>query len=101
MDVFRRIVEEVRSVAATEGVELGSDVVERHEAFCRSLEPDSYSSLHHDLVNGRHMELEALHGEVVRRARSNRVPVAVTETIYALLRPWAIRNERAVPPRSP
>ncbi|HET7869412.1 MAG TPA: ketopantoate reductase C-terminal domain-containing protein [Actinomycetota bacterium] len=42
------------------------------------------------------MELEALHGEVVRRARSNRVPVAVTETIYGLLRPWAVRNERGV-----
>jgi 2-dehydropantoate 2-reductase len=87
-------------VAAAEGVELGGDVVERHEAFCRSLEPDSCSSLHHDLMNGRRMELEALHGEVVRRARSYSVPVAVTETMYGLLRPWAIRNERGVPPRA-
>jgi 2-dehydropantoate 2-reductase len=95
MDTFRYIVEEVSAVAAAEGVELGTDVVERHEAFARSLEADSFSSLHHDLVHGRRMELEALHGEVVRRARSHGTPVPVCETVYGLLRPWALRNERA------
>lgn len=95
MDVFRRIVEEVRAVAAAEGVDLGGDVLDRHEAFSRSLEPDSFSSLHYDLTRGRRMELEALHGEVVRRARSHGMPVPVCETVYALLRPWAVRNERA------
>jgi 2-dehydropantoate 2-reductase len=95
MHTFRHIVDEVRAVAAAEGVELGRDVVERHVAFARSLEAGSFSSLYHDLVHGRRMELEALHGEVVRRARSHGVPVPVCETIYGLLRPWALRNERA------
>jgi len=95
MDAFRRIVEEVRAVAAAEEVDLGADVVDRHEAFSRSLEPDSFSSLHYDLTHGRRMELEALHGEVVRRARSHGMRVPVCETVYALLRPWAVRNEGA------
>lgn len=98
MDVFRRIVEEVRAVAAAEGVRLGDDVIERHEAFARSLEPDTFSSLHHDLTHGRRMELDALQGEVVRRGRAHGVAVPVTETVYGLLRPWAVRNERGMHP---
>jgi 2-dehydropantoate 2-reductase len=95
MELFRRIVEEVRLVAAAEGVDLGEDVTERHEAFSGSLEPESASSLHHDLVHGNRMELEALHGDVVRRARTHGIPVPMCETVYALLRPSAIRHERA------
>jgi 2-dehydropantoate 2-reductase len=93
MEMFLRIAEEVRAVAAAEGVELGDDATSRYEAFVRSLEPDVYSSLHEDLVNGHRMELEALHGSVVRRAREHGVAVPVSETVYALLRPWAIQNE--------
>jgi ketopantoate reductase len=41
------------------------------------------------------MELESLHGTVVRRAQLHGVSVPVSETIYAILKPWAIRNEAA------
>jgi 2-dehydropantoate 2-reductase len=94
MEMFRGIVEEVRTVAAAEGVALPEDSMDRHEAFARSLEPGSFSSLHDDLVRGNRMELEALHGSVVRRAASHGVRVPMCESIYAILRPWAVRNER-------
>jgi 2-dehydropantoate 2-reductase len=42
------------------------------------------------------MELEALHGTIVSRARRHGIPVPVSEAIYAILRPWAVRNEAAV-----
>ena len=92
-DAFRRIIEEVSAVAAAEGVELSGDTTRRHAHFAESLEPTGYSSLYDDLSSGRRMELEALHGTVVRRARRHDIPVPVSETIYAILRPWAIRNE--------
>ncbi|MDQ3771014.1 MAG: 2-dehydropantoate 2-reductase [Actinomycetota bacterium] len=95
---FRRVVEEVCAVAAAEGVELPSDTVKRHASFAERLEPTGYSSLYDDLTNGRRMELEALHGTVVRRAHHHELSVPVSETIYAILRPWAVRNE--VAPRS-
>jgi 2-dehydropantoate 2-reductase len=95
MALFRRIVEEVRAVAAAEGVELAEDAVDRHEAFARGLEPGSFSSLHDDLVRGRRMELEALHGSVVRRAGVHGVSVPASEAVYAVLRPWAVWNERS------
>lgn len=96
-DAFKRIVEEVRAVAAAEGVELPADTVERHARFAQGLEPAGYSSLYDDLTSGRRMELEALHGTVVRRARRHGIPVPVCETIYAILKPWAVRNEAGAP----
>jgi 2-dehydropantoate 2-reductase len=62
--------------------------------MAQSVEPGSFSSLHDDLVAGRRMELEALHGLVVRRAAGHGVPVSMSEAIYAILKPWAVRNER-------
>jgi 2-dehydropantoate 2-reductase len=94
-DAFRRVVEEVCAVAAAEGIELPDDTGDRHATFAESLEPTGYSSLYDDLTHGRRMELEALHGTVVRRARRHDIPVPVSETIYAILRPWAVRNEAA------
>jgi 2-dehydropantoate 2-reductase len=92
-DAFKRVVEEVCAVAAAEGVRLPDDTVHRHARFAESLEPTGYSSLYDDLSSGRRMELEALHGTVVRRARRHDIPVPVCETIYAILKPWAVRNE--------
>jgi 2-dehydropantoate 2-reductase len=92
---FKRVVDEVRMVAAAEGIELPADTATRHAGFAEGLEPTGYSSLYDDLTHGRRMELEALHGTVVRRARRHAIPVPVCEAIYAILRPWAVRNEAA------
>ncbi len=90
-ELFRRVLEEVRMVAAAEGVTLAPDTVDRHLQFAAGLEPQASSSLHHDLVHGRRMELEALHGTVVRLARKHGLAVPVCETLYGLLKPWARR----------
>jgi ketopantoate reductase len=63
-------------------------------AMAQSLEPGAFSSLHNDLVAGRPMELDALHGFVVRRAAERGVPVPMSEAVYAILEPWAVRNQR-------
>jgi 2-dehydropantoate 2-reductase len=99
-DLFRRIVAEVVALAEAEGVRLGADVVDKQLRFAAGLPPESFSSLHHDLVNGQRMELEALHGAVVRRAARRGVPVPVNDAIYGILRPWALRNEQAAVTRN-
>ena len=92
--MFGELLEEVCALAAAEGVRLPEDTVERHAAFARSLEPAGYSSLHHDLTHGRRMELDALHGTAVRLGRGHRIDVPRCEAVYAVLEPWALRNER-------
>ena len=53
------------------------------------LPPSAYSSLHHDLVNGKPLELEALHGHLVRLGRRHGVPTPMAAAVYAALLPHA------------
>src|SRR5262245_2904926 len=92
---FRRLVAEVCAVAAADGSPVPRAAQERAVALAQGLEPGGFSSLHDDLVAGRRMELEALHGFVVRRAAQHGLSVPTSETVYAILQPWAIRNQRA------
>lgn len=95
-EAFRSIVEEVCAVAAAEGVELPADTADRHMGFAEGLEPTGYSSLYNDLTKGRRMELEALHGTILRRAQHHGISVPISKAIYAILKPWAVRNEAAL-----
>ncbi|MGH8872887.1 MAG: ketopantoate reductase family protein [Acidimicrobiia bacterium] len=90
--MFRCILEEVVSVARAEDVPFPDGLVEEQIEFALSLPTDAYSSLHHDLVEGRRMELDALHGTLVRRAAKHGIPVPANEAIFAILRPWEQRN---------
>ena len=89
-ELFRQMVGEAALVARGEGVDLADDIVDQKTAFAELLGPDSFSSLHHDLVTGHRLELDALHGEVTRRAARHGISVPVSEMIYALLRPWEL-----------
>ena len=94
-EAFRRLVAEVCAVADADGNPVPPAAQQRALALAQAIEPDSFSSLHDDLVAGRRMELEGLHGFVVRRAEKHGLAVPTTQAIYAILRPWAIRNQRA------
>jgi 2-dehydropantoate 2-reductase len=92
---FQRLVAETCAVAEAEGRPVPQAARERALALAQAAEPGSFSSLHDDLVAGRRMELEALHGFVVRRAARHGLAVPTTEAVYAILQPWAVRNQRA------
>lgn len=87
--MFRRLVGEVVAVGRAEGVALAPDTVDQQVALAAAQPAGAYSSLHHDLVNGNRMELEALHGTVVRRGARRGVPTPASEAVYAILSPWA------------
>ena len=92
---FSRLVAEVSAVAEADGNPVPLAAQERALALAQSIEPGSFSSLHDDLVAGRRMELEALHGFIVRRAARHGLAVPTSEAVYAILQPWAIRNQWA------
>jgi 2-dehydropantoate 2-reductase len=93
-EMYRRVIEEVCAVADARGIDRPDDTVDRWMEVAAGLEADSYSSLHYDLTHDKRMELEALHGAVIRAGAEENVEVPMTEAIYALLKPWAVRNER-------
>ncbi|QWZ07345.1 2-dehydropantoate 2-reductase [Nocardioides panacis] len=92
--LFRDLAAEVCAVAAAEGVELPADLPDRTLGFADALEPGGTSSLYHDLVHGRRMELDSLLGEVVRRGGLRSVDVPTSRAVYGVLQPWAARAQR-------
>ncbi len=90
-ELFRNLAAEVCAVAAAEGVELPDGLPDKALDMADAVDPGSYSSLHHDPVHGRRMELDALLGEVVRRAERGGVDVPTTRAVYGVLEPWAAR----------
>ena len=54
------------------------------------------SSLHHDLVQGKRLELEALHGHAVRLGERHGIPTPMLFAVYAALKPYADGPPQAV-----
>ena len=87
--MYRALVAEVAAVGRAEGVALAPDVVDTVMTAAAALAPTAYSSLHHDLVSGKPLELEALHGHLVRLGARHGVPTPMASAVYAALLPHA------------
>lgn len=87
--MYRRIVEELAAVARAAGVALAADVVDTIMTQAAGIAPEAYSSLHLDLVQGKRLELEALHGHAVRLGERHGVPTPTVLAVYAALKPHA------------
>ena len=98
--MLRALMTEVWAVGRASGVDLADDLVERQMGLLLSQAPGSTTSLYHDLVTGHRMELEALQGASIRLGREHGVQTPNLDAAYAILQPWALRNERAVDDRT-
>jgi 2-dehydropantoate 2-reductase len=87
--LLRGLVSETAAVGRADGAALAPDYEEKALSLLHTIDAGMRSSLYEDLVNGRVMELDSLHGEVVRRADELGVDVPVTRTVYAILEPSA------------
>jgi len=87
--LFGELVGEVYAVARAAGIAVAADAEARRVAFAEGLEPHIRASLHHDLVAGRRIELDALHGTVVRLGTEYGVPTPASAAVHAILRPHA------------
>lgn len=88
-EAFLDGVREVERVARAEGVAVTADIVARIVGYMDAVPREMRSSMLIDLTAGRRIEVEALQGSVVRRARILGVPTPVMSTLYAVLRPHA------------
>lgn len=86
---FLEACREVERLARAEGVEVAREVIDRIGAYVSGLPRSMRSSLLIDLSQGKRIEVEALHGSVVRRAIRAGVPAPIMSTLYAVLKPFA------------
>jgi 2-dehydropantoate 2-reductase len=94
-NMLRAVMVEAWSVGRALGVPLRDDLVDRQHALVLAQADDEGTSLRHDLMTGHRMELDALQGTLTRLGRETAVPTPWTDAAYAVLEPWALRNERA------
>lgn len=80
---------EIEALARAEGVPIAADRIQQIEAYVAGVPGTMRSSLLIDLAQGKKIEVEALHGSVVRRAARLGVPVPIMSTLYAVLKPYA------------
>lgn len=93
--MYRRLLEEVVAVGRARGVHLTDTVVEDHLTLAAKLEPNYTSSLYYDLTHGKRLEIEALHGAMVRYGQDSGVPTPACAAVYAALLPHDRRAQRA------
>ena len=94
-EMLRAIMAEAWAVGRALGVPLADDHVEKAHTLVLAQADDEGTSLRHDLLIGHRMELEALQGTLRRLGRETGIPTPWTDAAYAILEPWAIRNERS------
>jgi len=87
--MFRTILEEVTALARASGVTLPPNVVETLVKQGEALPPTLMASLGNDLMQGRRLELEALHGFAVRLGERLGIATPAVSAVYAALKPHA------------
>lgn len=95
--LYQMILEELATIAKAEGIGLAADTVDTIMIAADAWKPDTYSSLYHDLVHGRRLELEALQGHGVQLGARHGIPTPALFAVYAALRPSALAAETARP----
>jgi 2-dehydropantoate 2-reductase len=93
-EMFYAAAREVAAIAAAEGVALSPDRWETLDEYMTNIPPTTRSSLLIDLEQGKRIEVEALQGVAVRRARAHGVAVPIVSTLYAALKAWEPGNPR-------
>jgi len=85
VELLRILVLEAVSVAEAEGYHFDCDLVEETLQVC-SATCDNESSMLQDIRNSRRTEIDAISGEILRRAHRAGLKVPHTQTIYNLVR---------------
>ena len=90
-DLCIELMKEVCAVAKSRGIHLPEDIIEKNLDYTRGFPPYKTSMLI-DFENKRPLEVEAIVGNVVRMANTEKVAVPRLEAIYALLKSVDIKN---------
>ena len=87
--LFLQAMEETEAVGRAVGVPVPDGHAGRMMKFFEGSDPAIRGSLYYDLAAGRRLEIETLHGTVVRLGRERGVPTPASFAVYAALKPYA------------
>jgi len=94
-------IDELLTLARADDAGLDENMTDRCVTFLESLAPISYTSLYYDLIQGKRLELDALHGHAVCLGERYGIATPTLSAVYAGLLPYRDGTPRVVhdPPR--
>jgi 2-dehydropantoate 2-reductase len=92
--MYRQIMEEAVAVARARGVAMDGRVVDQHIALASNAPGGTITSLLYDLTHGKRLEIEALHGVILRYGAEVGVPTPMCAAVYAALAPHDARAQK-------
>jgi 2-dehydropantoate 2-reductase len=87
-EMFYAASREIAAIAKAEGVAISANRFETLHEYMQNIPASTRSSLLIDLEQGKRIEVEALQGAAVRRAKKHNLPVPIVSTLYAVLKAW-------------
>ncbi len=81
-DLFVAAMEEVRAIAAAEGIDIPEEEVQNYIDICAALSPTNMPSMRQDGLAKRPSEVELFGGTVRRIAAEHNIPVPVNDMLY-------------------
>ncbi len=93
--MYRLMLGEMVALGNAAGAGLGADLADTAMGMLDNLGAAFTSSLHHDLAEGKRLELEALHGHAVRLGERHGIPTPMLFAVYAALKPYADGSPQA------
>jgi 2-dehydropantoate 2-reductase len=85
--MYRLLLEEMAALARTEKAGLDEHIVDGAMRALDGLGAEALSSLYHDLMQGKRLEIESLQGHAVRLGARHGIPTTTLFATYALLCP--------------
>ncbi len=98
-ELIKGAIEEALAVGRARGAPIIEDSLDWAMRSLDGFPAQGRASLAKDFSEGRLVELEGLTGTLVRMGREAGVPTPVNDALYAILKPWANRIERAIETR--
>lgn len=87
---------ETETIARAAGVNIPNGFTDFICETLKTLDSNSRSSLYHDLVNGKPLEIEALSGRVVALGKALGIATPVHRAMYAALLPYHRKHSRGI-----
>lgn len=88
-ELLKEAMREGELLARVSSLALSADIVERHYATLKALDPTARGSMAFDLLAGRRLEVEALNGTMTRLGKEKQLFLPLNAAIYAALKPYA------------
>ena len=100
-EIIQGAIAEILEVGKASGAPIMEDSLEWCMTSLDNFPATGMSSLGKDFMEGRPVELDGLTGTAIRMAREYSVPTPINDTLYGILKPWALRIEQELSRPSP